>query len=334
MKNIPYLLLILVLACSTPKQETQTVIEDPLPSWNEGTAKASIIDYVKQVTDSEGADFVKEGARIAVFDNDGTLWTEQPLYFQLFFTLDRIRELAPQNPEWQEKEPFKSAIAGDMKGVLAHGEEGLIEMVLETHAGLSLSEFSLIVKNWISTARHPKTDKLFTQMVYQPMLEVLDYLRANGFNIYIVSGGGIEFMRPWTEAVYGIPAEQVIGSQMKMTFVNENDTPKIMVEPKLAFINDKAGKPVGIQKHIGKKPIAAFGNSDGDLQMLQWTDSNDLPSFQLYVHHTDSVREWAYDSLSHIGKLKQGLAEGKAKGWTIVDMSKDWKVVYPFELED
>ncbi len=302
---------------------------DPLPSWNDTGSKQAIIKFVESVTKKGSPDFVPREQRIATFDNDGTLWAEQPMYFQLFFVADRVKALAPQHPEWKTKEPFASLLNGDMKGALAGGEHGLLEMVMATHAGLTTGEFEQAVSDWIATAKHPKTGKPFTAMVYQPMLELLTYLRAHGFKTYIVSGGGIEFMRPWTEKVYGIPPEQVIGSSGGLKYELRDGKPVIVKTPELFFMDDKEGKPVAIQRHIGRRPIAAFGNSDGDLQMLQWTCGGSGQRFCLYVRHSDAEREWAYDRDSHIGKLDKGLDEAKAKGWTVVDMKNDWKRIYP-----
>jgi len=304
---------------------------DPLPSWNDGPTKSTIIKFVEDVTDKNSPDFVPPEERIATFDNDGTLWAEQPMYFQLFFAIDRVKVLAPQHPEWKTKEPFASLLKGDVKAALAGGEKSILEIVMATHAGMTTEQFETIVTDWIATARHPKTKQPFTEMVYQPMLELLAYLRANDFKTFIVSGGGVEFMRPWVEKVYGIPPEQVVGSTIKTKFEMQNSQPVLVRLPEINFINDKAGKPVGINQFIGRRPIAAFGNSDGDLQMLQWTTAGDGARFALYVHHTDAKREWAYDRKSSIGRLDKGLDEAKAKGWTIVDMKKDWKVIFPFE---
>jgi hypothetical protein len=304
---------------------------DPLPSWNEGAAKQSIIEFVKTTTEKRSENFVPEAERIAVFDNDGTLWAEQPMYFQAFFIFDRIKTLAPQHPEWQTREPFASVLRGDIKSALAGGEHALMEMAMATHAGMSTQEFEQIVKDWVATAKHPLTKRPFTEMVYQPMLEVLSYLREHGYKTYIVSGGGIEFMRPWTEAVYGIPPEQVIGSSIKTKFVMDNGVPSLMRLPELNFIDDKDGKPIAINQHIGRRPIAAFGNSDGDLQMLQWTDAGKGKNFALYVHHDDAKREWAYDHPSSIGQLDKGLTEAADKGWMVVSIKNDWKQVFPFE---
>lgn len=302
---------------------------DPLPSWNEGKAKESIIAFVEKVTKQGSADFVPANERIATFDNDGCLWAEQPMYFQAFFIFDRIKELAPQHPEWKTKEPFASVLKGDVKTALAGGEHASLEMAMATHAGMTTEEFEVIVSDWLATAKHPTTKRPYNEMVYQPMLELLAYLRANGFKTFIVSGGGIEFMRPWTERVYGIPPEQVIGSSIKTEFELRDGKPVLVRLPELNFIDDKEGKPVGINSHIGRRPIAAFGNSDGDLQMLQWTAGGSGTSFCLYVHHTDADREWAYDRDSSVGRLDKGLVEARAKGWTVADMKQDWKVIYP-----
>jgi phosphoglycolate phosphatase-like HAD superfamily hydrolase len=306
---------------------------EPLPSWNEGQAKHAIVDFVQRVTTAGGADFVPKPERIAVFDNDGTLWSEQPMYFQLFFALDRVKVLAPQHPEWKDKEPFASLLRGDLKSALAGGEKAILEIVMATHAGMTTGEFEQIVKDWVATARHPTTQRSYTEMVFQPMLEVLAYLRMNGFKTFIVSGGGIEFMRPWTEKVYGIPPQQVIGSSIKTQFAMRDGQPVLVRLPELNFIDDKDGKPVGINLYIGRRPIAAFGNSDGDLQMLQWTTAGQGPRLALLVRHTDAKREWAYDRKSKIGHLDKALDEAINRGWTVVDMQQDWKVIYPFELK-
>jgi phosphoglycolate phosphatase-like HAD superfamily hydrolase len=306
---------------------------DPLPSWNDTGPKRAIVTFVEQVTREGSPTFVPAAERIATFDNDGTLWAEQPMYFQLAFALDRVKALAPQHPEWKDKEPFASLLKGDLKAALAGGERSLLEIVMATHAGMTTAEFEQIVKDWTATAKHLKTKRLYTEMVYQPMIELLAFLRANGFKTYIVSGGGIEFMRPWTEKVYGIPPEQVIGSSIKTKFEMKDGKPVLMRLPEVDFIDDKAGKPVGIHKFIGRRPILAFGNSDGDLQMLQWTAAGSGMRFMGLVHHTDADREWAYDRKSHIGTLDKALDEAQAKGWTVVDMKKDWKVICPFEKQ-
>jgi phosphoserine phosphatase len=304
---------------------------DVLPSWNQGPAKQSIIDFVNRVTQVGSKDFVAPEERIATFDNDGTLWSEQPAYFQLFFALDRVKALSPRHPEWKTTQPFKAALEGDLKTVFSGGEHALIELVMASHAGNTTEEFEQIVTKWIDTAKHPRFKRPYTDCVFQPMLELLSYLRANGFKTWIVSGGGIEFMRPWVENVYGIPPEQVIGSSIKTRFEIRNGKPVLARLPEMDFIDDKAEKPVGIHKFIGRRPIAAFGNSDGDLQMLQWTAAGSGERFCLYVHHTDAEREWAYDRTSSIGRLDKGLDEAKAKGWTVVDMKKDWKRIFPFD---
>jgi phosphoglycolate phosphatase-like HAD superfamily hydrolase len=302
---------------------------DPLPSWNNGKARQSIVDFVEKVTKPGSPDFVPAAERIATFDNDGTLWAEQPMYFQFLFAFDRVKVLAPQHPEWKDKEPFASLLKGDLKGALAGGEKALMEIVGATHSGLTTEEFEKIVREWIATAKHPATKQPLTGMVYQPMLELLSYLRANGFKTFIVTGGGIEFVRVFAEQVYGIPPEQVIGSSGKLKFEMRDGKPVLVKLPAIDFIDDKDGKPIGIQTHIGRRPIAAFGNSDGDLQMLQWTAAGPGARLCLYVHHTDAAREFAYDRESHIGKLDKGLDEAAAKGWTVVSMKNDWKTIYP-----
>jgi phosphoserine phosphatase len=304
---------------------------DPLSSWNDGKAKQSVVAFVEKVTKEGSPDFVPAPERIATFDNDGTLWAEQPMYFQLLFALDRVKTLAPQHPEWKDKEPFASLLKGDVKGALAGGEPAIFQIVMATHAGMTTEEFEKIVKDWIATARHPKTKKPYTEMVYQPMLDLLAYLRLNGFKTFIVSGGGAEFMRPWTEKVYGIPPEQVIGSSIKTKFEMRDGKPVLVRLPEINFIDDKAGKPVGINSQIGRRPIAAFGNSDGDLEMLQWATAGEGARLAVIIHHTDAEREWAYDRTSSVGKLDKALDEAKAKGWTVVDMKKDWKRIFPFE---
>jgi len=305
---------------------------DPLASWNDGDAKTSITDFVARVTAQGGPDFVPPDQRIAVFDNDGTLWIEQPMYVQLAFILDRVKALAPQNPAWKTKQPFKAVLDGDMKAMAASGEKGLVELMAVTHAGMTVDEFAKIVAGWLATARHPKFNKPYTELVYQPMLEVLAYLRANGFKTFIVSGGGIEFMRPWSEKVYGIPPEQVVGSSIKTRFEMRDGRPVLMRLPQINFIDDKTGKPVGINQHIGRRPIAAFGNSDGDLEMLQWTTMEGSGArFGLIVHHTDAEREYAYDRQSHVGKLDKALDAAALNKWTLADMKKDWKRVFAFQ---
>jgi haloacid dehalogenase-like hydrolase len=318
--------LALLLAASAAAARAQAA--DPLPSWNDGAAKKAITAFVALVTQADGADFVPVAERIAVFDNDGTLWAEQPLYFQIAFAIDRVKALAPSHPEWKEKEPFKSLLAGDVKAALAGGEKAIVELMMATHAGMTTDEFAEIVSDWIATAKHPKTGRLYTEMVYQPMLELLAYLRANGFKTYIVSGGGVEFMRPWVERVYGILPEQVVGSRIKVKLEMRDKKPVLARLPEVDLVDDGPGKPVGIHQVIGRRPIAAFGNSDGDFQMLQWTAAGGGPRFCLVVHHTDAEREWAYDRESHVGKLDKALDEAAARGWTVVDMKKEWKTVF------
>jgi len=303
--------------------------QDPLPSWNDTASKKAIVAFVEKVSKEGSPDFVPAPERIATFDNDGTLWAEQPIYFQFAFVIDRIKALAPKHPEWKTKEPFASLLKGDMKGVAASGEKGVMTMLAATHAGMTTEEFSRTVADWIATARHPKTGRPYIEMVYQPMIELLAYLRANGFKCFIVSGGGIEFMRPWTEKVYGIPPEQVVGSSGKLKFEMRDGKPVLVKLPEINLIDDKAGKPVGIQMHIGRRPIAAFGNSDGDQQMLEWTMAGDGSRFALIVHHDDAEREWAYDRKSHVGQLDKAWDEAVAKGWTVVSMKEDWKTVFP-----
>lgn len=302
---------------------------DPLPSWNDGKTKQSIVEFVRKVTTKGSPDFVPPAERIATFDNDGTLWAEKPMYFQLLFALDRVKELSSLHPEWKDTEPFASLLKGDVKAALAGGDKAILEIVMATHAGMTTTEFEKIVKDWIATAKHPETKRLYTEMVYQPMLELLAFLRAKGFKTFIVSGGGIEFMRPWAETVYGIPPEQIVGSSIKTRFEMREGGPVLVRLPEVNFIDDKEGKPVGINSHIGRRPVAAFGNSDGDQQMLEWTTGGQGARFALLVHHTDAEREWAYDKDSSVGQLDKALTEAQAKGWTVVDMKRDWKVIYP-----
>ena len=317
--------LIALLACG-PVQE-----RDPLPSWNDGPTKSSITDFVREVT-TEGSDqFVSPAERIAVFDNDGTLWSEQPAYAQLSFAIDRVKVLAPEHPEWKSMQPFKAVLDGDLAGLAASGEKGLLELVMATHAGDSPEEFKKTVSEWLAVARHPRFDRPYTEMVYQPMLELLSYLRANNFKIYVVSGGGVDFMRAFAQETYGIAPEQVIGSRIKKGLEMRNGIPTVVRQPQIEFINDKAGKPVAIDTHVGRRPIAAFGNSDGDHQMLQWTAAGNGLRLMVLVHHTDGDREWAYDRNSPIGHLDKALDEANQKGWTVVDMQKDWNRIYPFE---
>jgi phosphoserine phosphatase len=302
---------------------------DPLPSWNAGATRDAITGFVARVTREGGPDFVAPAERIAVFDNDGTLWSEQPFYFQLQFVLDRIRALAPQHPEWKTTQPYKAVLDSDMRALMATGERGLLELVTTAHTGMPIDEFAGIVRAWIASARHPKTNRPYNEMVYQPMLEVMTYLRANGFKTFIVSGGGVEFMRPWVEQTYGIPPEQVVGSRGKLKYEVRAGKGEVMKLPGVDLVDDKAGKPVGIAQVIGRRPIAAFGNSDGDFEMLEYVTTGAGARLGVIVHHTDAAREWAYDRESHIGQLVRGLDEAPARGWVLADMKRDWKTVYP-----
>jgi hypothetical protein len=310
---------------------TTSRAQDPLPSWNDTAPKKAIVTFVEKVTKEGSSDFVPPAERIATFDNDGTLWCEKPLPVQLFFTLDRVEALAPQHPEWKTKEPFASLLKSDVKGAFAGGEHAILEIMAATHSGMTVTEFEKIVADWIATAQHPRFKRPYTECVYQPMLELVAYLRANGFKTFIVSGGGIEFMRPWTEKVYGIPPEQVVGSSGKTKFEMRDGTPVLLKLPAVNFIDDKDGKPVGINEHIGRRPVMAFGNSDGDLQMLQWTGASGGSRYCLYVHHDDAEREYAYDRKDALAKLDKGWDEAVAKGWTVVSMKDDWKIIFPFE---
>jgi phosphoglycolate phosphatase-like HAD superfamily hydrolase len=305
-----------------------------LPSWNDGAAKTAIIDFVKRTTTEGSADFVPGPQRIATFDNDGTLWTEQPIYFQIAFAMDQVKALAPQHPEWRTEQPFKAVLDNDMKALAAAGEKGLLQIVAATHSGMTVADFEKTVLQWTETARHPRFNRPYTDLVYQPMLELLTYMRANGFKTFIVSGGGIEFMRPWVEKVYGIPPEQVVGSSGVVKFrLKPDGKPELVKEPKVEFVDDGPGKPVGINRFIGRRPVFAFGNSDGDQQMLEWTAGGDGLRFMGIVHHTDAQREYAYDRESHIGKLDKAWDEATKRGWIVVDMKADWKVIYPFQQQ-
>ena len=305
--------------------------QDPLPSWADAAPKKAIMAFVDRVTKQDSSEFVPTAERIATFDNDGTLWAEQPIYFQLAFALDRVKVLAALHPEWKDKEPFASLLRGDLKGALAGGEPIIGQLVMVTHAGMTTHEFEKIVSDWIANAKHPTTGRLYTEMVYQPMLELLAYLRANGFKTFIASGGGVDFMRVFSERVYGIPPEQVIGSSGKLSFEVRDGKPVLVKLPELNFVDDKTGKPIGIHMLIGRRPIFAFGNSDGDLQMLQWTAAGSGARFVGVVHHTDAEHEWAYDRASHIGKLDKALDEATAEGWTVVSMKDNWKRIFPLE---
>lgn len=320
-------LLLLVFSAAALVAPAQAA--DPLPSWNDTPSKQAVMAFVNRVTQTGSPAYVPPAERIATFDNDGCLWAEQPVYFQLLFAADRIRALAPEHPEWKTQEPFASVLRGDLEAALAGGHEAILELVMASHAGMTTDEFADISREWLATARHPDSGRRYTEMVYQPMLELLDYLRTNGFKTFIISGGGIEFLRVFAEEVYGIPPQQVVGSSIKTRFALRDGVPVIERLAEMNFIDDKEGKPIAINQHIGRRPIAAFGNSDGDLQMLQWTTAGDGPRFALYVHHTDAAREWAYDRESHVGRLDRGLDEARRKGWTVVDMKRDWKVIYP-----
>jgi phosphoserine phosphatase len=302
---------------------------ESLPSWTDGAAKTAITAFVTEVTTASSPSFVPPPERIAVFDNDGTLWVEQPMYTQLAYVIDRIKTLAPAHPQWQEEQPFKAVLAGDLEALEASGMEGVTKLLAATHANMSAAEFERIVGDWIASARHPRFNRLYTQVVYQPMLELLDYLRANGFKTFVVSGGGIDFMRPWAERVYGIPPEQVVGSQIAIEYEVRDGVPVMTRKPEIAFIDDGAGKPVGIARHIGRRPILAFGNSDGDYQMLEWTTAGPGKRLGLILHHDDGEREYAYDRDSHVGRLSKGLDDAGSKGWILVSMKRDWSRVFP-----
>jgi len=326
-------LLTLLLAlglCGHPSAFAQA--PDPLPSWNDGAVKKSITDFVARVTTQGGADFVPLDQRIATFDNDGTLWAEQPIYFQVQFALDRVKAMAPMHPDWKNREPFKTVLGGDIKALARLGEKGLLQVMAATHSGMTVEDFTKTVADWIASARHPRFNRPYTDLIYQPMLELLAYMRANGFKTFIVSGGGIEFMRPWTEKVYGIPPEQVVGSSGVTKWqMGKDDKPSLLKEAKVEFIDDGPGKPVGINRFIGRRPVFAYGNSDGDQQMLEWTAAGAAARFMGIVHHDDAEREWAYDRQSHVGKLDKAWDEGLRRGWAITSMKRDWKMIFPFE---
>ncbi|MGB1003975.1 MAG: HAD family hydrolase [Salibacteraceae bacterium] len=333
-------LMVSIGSCSSPEvakenQESSTIVvpKDPLPSWNEGETKNAIFNYVSEVTNPENPNYIEVKDRIATFDNDGNLWAEQPAYFQLFFAIDRIKAMAADHPEWKTEQPYQAILEGNMKALMAQGEKGLVQVLMTSHTGNTQEEFKIQVQNWVATAKHPTLNVGYDELVYQPMLELLDYLRVNNFKTYIVSGGGVDFMRAFVTEIYGIPEEQILGSRIKTEFDFNNENPQIKRLPGLDFNNDKEGKPLNIQKIIGKKPVFSSGNSDGDLQMMQYTASNTHKSFMLYLHHTDEVREWAYDRDSHIGKLDKGLDEAEENGWTVIDMKTDWNVIYPFQIK-
>ena len=328
---LPILICAVSIACGAPgvEEPAAAAAADPLPSWNDGVVKKTLVDFVGRTTKPGAPDFVPPAERVAVFDNDGTLWAEQPMYIQLAFALDRIKALAPQHPEWTTTQPFKGVLDGDIKAVEASGEAGVLQIIAASHTGMTTDEFETVVTRWIGSARHPVTGRRYDEMIYQPMLDVLTYLRANGYKTFIVSGGGVEFMRPWVERVYGVPPEQVVGSRVKVKYELRNGTPVLLRLPEVDLIDDKAGKPVGINQVIGRRPTIAFGNSDGDFEMLEWTTSAKGARLGVIVHHTDAAREWAYDRDSRFGRLARGLDEASARGWLVVDMKSDWKVVYP-----
>jgi phosphoglycolate phosphatase-like HAD superfamily hydrolase len=320
---LPSLLLLLVFTASLAHAA------DPLPSWNNGPNKQAIVKFVADVTKKGSPDYVTPAERIATFDNDGTLWSEQPIYFQFAFMLDQVKAAAPQHPEWKDNAAFKALVAHDHKALAELGMKPVLELLMQANSGMSTEAYDKTIRDWLATARHPKTQRLYTEMVFKPMQELLAYLRANGFKTFIVSGGSVEFMRPWSEAAYGIPPEQVVGTLSDVKFDMQDGKPVLMREPKISFIDDGPGKPAGIYRAIGRRPIAAFGNSDGDLQMLQYTTAGSGKRLALIVHHDDAEREYAYDRDSKIGKLDKALDEGLAKNWVVVSMKKDWKQIYP-----
>jgi len=323
--------LLLLTLCLLSACQSMVTPGDPLPSWREGPRKQAILDFVHAVTDTASSDYVEPADRIAVFDNDGTLWAEKPLYFQLIFILDRIRTLAPQHPEWKRTEPFRSALAGDMAALGKQGEKGLMQLMVAAQSGMTTAEFRTIVVDWLDSAEHHRFDRHYTELIYQPMLEVLAWLRANGFETWIVSGGGQEFMRPWAPDIYGIPSQQIIGSMMEVQLDQRDGKPVLVKIPKLHLIDDKEGKVIAIHRFIGKRPIAAFGNSDGDLAMLQWTAAGKGRSLKTLIHHTDATREWAYDRKSPVGRLDKAMDIAKTRHWVLVDMARDWKQVFSFQ---
>jgi phosphoserine phosphatase len=325
------LFLAAILDAPNLARSKQAGVQDPLPSWSEGASKKSIVDFVARVTKEGGPDFVPVDQRIATFDNDGTLWVEQPIYTQFIFLMDRMRSLAPHHPEWKTTQPYAAAVSGDLKALAASGEIGLVKLFMVTHAGTTTEEFPPIVENWLATAKQKRFDKQYTECVYQPMIELLAYMRANGFKTYIVSGGGVDFMRVFSEKVYGVPPEQVVGSSLKTKFEMRDGEPIILRLDEIGSVDDGPGKPENIDRMIGRRPIAAFGNSDGDLPMLQWTAAGPGPRFMLLVHHTDAEREYAYDRHSPVGRLDKAWDEAVAKGWTVVDMKNDWKQIFAFQ---
>ncbi len=323
--SLAFVLLSLLLA------QSQVQAADPLPSWASSAAKTSILEFVEAVTQEGGKDFVPPEARIATFDNDGCLWVEKPVYTQLQFVRDRVHELAPGHPEWKTTQPFKAVLEDDMKAVAASGEKGLMNLLMATHSGMTATEFTATATKWINTAKHPRFKRLYTECVYVPQLELMKLLRDKGFKVFIVSGGGVEFMRPWTARVYGVPPSQVVGSRVVTKFEIRDGKPVLVRQPEIGFIDDKAGKPVGIYEHIGQRPLIAVGNSDGDLQMVQYTTAGSGRRLGIFIHHTDEVREYAYDRESHVGKLDKALDLAGDNGWVIVDMKRDWKRVFSFD---
>jgi phosphoglycolate phosphatase-like HAD superfamily hydrolase len=331
-EKIVVVLLVLIGLNSSPAIGAEQAKSDSLPSWNEGASKKSIVDFVARVTREGGPDYVKPEERIATFDHDGTLWAEQPMYFQIAFAMDRVKALAPKHPDWKNKQPFKAVFDNDTKALALLGETGFLKIIAATHTGMTTDEFNKIVADWIATTRHPRFNRLYTELVYQPMLELLNFVRANGFKTFIVSGGGVEFMRVFTERIYGIPPEQIVGSSGVVRFqLRPDGKPVLLKESKIEFVDDGPGKPAGINRFIGRRPIFAFGNSDGDQQMLEWTAAGNGARFMGLVHHTDAEREWAYDRKSYVGRLDKALDEANAKGWTVVSMKTDWKKIFPFE---
>ena len=331
-EKIVVVLLVLIGLNSSPAIGAEQAKSDSLPSWNEGASKKSIVDFIARVTRDGGPDYVKPEERIATFDHDGTLWAEQPMYFQIAFAMDRVKALAPKHPDWKNKQPFKAVFDNDTKALALLGETGFLKIIAATHTGMTTDEFNKIVADWIATTRHPRFNRLYTELVYQPMLELLNFVRANGFKTFIVSGGGVEFMRVFTERVYGIPPEQIVGSSGVVRFqLRPDGKPVLLKESKIEFVDDGPGKPAGINRFIGRRPIFAFGNSDGDQQMLEWTAAGNGARFMGLVHHTDAEREWAYDRKSPIGTLNKALDEAIARGWTVTNMKTEWKKVFPFE---
>lgn len=313
---------------SPAPQRSRRAGADPLPSWNDRAAKSAIIRFVTRMTREGSPDYVPPDERIAVFDNDGTLWVEQPMYTQLAFVLDRVKQLAPEHPEWRTQQPFAAILAGDVDGLAASGQRGIVELVAATHANITSEEFARVVERWLATARHPTLHRPYTELVYVPMLELLAYLRANGFSTFIASGGGVDFMRPWTEHVYGVRRDQVIGSRIEMRYEIRGGVPVLVRLPEIDFVDDKAGKPVGIEHAIGRRPLVAVGNSDGDFEMLEWTTSGPGPRLGVLIHHTDADREWAYDRESQFGRLSRALDAAPGRGWIVVDMKRDWRRIF------